>query len=60
MIKHFRVDKHYGRKRLLKEFPEKNWTPCDLDKLLKKIDETGDIKRSKGREAKRHEKPGKH
>ena len=45
LIKHYRLTKGYGRKKLLKEFPEKNWSKTGLQKLLKKIGKTGDIKR---------------
>ena len=48
LIKHYRLTKGYGRKNLLKEFPEKNWSKTGLQKLLKKIDETGDINRKQG------------
>ena len=48
LIKHYRLDKGYGRKRLLSEFPHKNWKAGGLDKLLKKIDETGTVERTKG------------
>ena len=40
--------KCYGAKRLLAEFPSKQWLLGGLNKLLKKIDETGSVKRSKG------------
>ena len=48
LIKHYRLTKGYGRKKLLKEFPEKNWSKTGLQKLLKKIGKTGDIKRKQG------------
>ena len=37
LIKHYRLTKKYGRKKLLKEFPEKNWSENGLRKLLDKI-----------------------
>ena len=48
VIKHYRIDKNYGSKRLLSEFPDKDWTLGGLNTLLKKIDETGSIARRKG------------
>ena len=30
IIKHYRIDKSYGAKRLLKEFPAKGWTDSGL------------------------------
>ena len=45
IIKHYRMDKHYGVKRLLKEFPNKGWAKGGLRHLLRKIDETGDFSR---------------
>ena len=54
LIKHYRVKKKYGRKKLIKEFPEKNWRKTGLRKLFNKIDGTGDThkknKAAKGRE----------
>ena len=47
-IKHYRLTKKYGRKKLLKEIPEKNWSETGLRKLLNKIDDTGDTKRKQG------------
>ena len=48
LIKHYRLDKRYGRKRLLVEFPEKNWKAGGLDKLIRKIDVTGSVGRLRG------------
>ena len=39
-IKFLPVNKHYGAKRLSKEFPVKNLSLRGLNKLLKKTDET--------------------
>src|SRR5215469_1836684 len=47
-IKFLRETKRYGAKRLLAEFPSRQWSLGGLNKLLKKIDETGSIERSKG------------
>ena len=48
LIKHYRLDKRYGQKRLLAEFPEKNWKAGGLDKLIRKIDVTGSVGRLRG------------
>lgn len=48
LIKHYRLEKKYGRKRFMKEFPNRGWTLGGLRKLIKKIDQTGDIERQKG------------
>lgn len=47
-IKFLRENKRYGAKRFLAEFPSKQWSLSGLKYLLKKIDETGSIERSKG------------
>ena len=47
IIKH-RLDKGYGRKKLLNEFPGKDWSAGGLDKLLCKIDETQSVERKAG------------
>ena len=44
-IKHYRLTKNYGRKKLLKEFTQKSQSETGLRKLLNKIDDTGDSKR---------------
>ena len=48
LIKHYSLDKGYGAKRILKEFPQKNWTKGGLDKLLRKLKETGNLERQEG------------
>lgn len=48
VIKHYRVDKEYSTRRLLQEFPDKGWSKGGLDKLIKKIDETGTVDRKPG------------
>lgn len=47
-IKFLRENKHYGARRFLSEFPAKHWSLSGLQRLLKKIDETGSIERPKG------------
>ena len=48
LIKHYRLDKNYGRRGLLKEFPNRGWTEGGLDSLLKKIDRTNSTTRKEG------------
>ena len=38
----------YGAKRIIKDHPEKNWGLRNVGYLLKKIDETDDVKRREG------------
>lgn len=47
-IKFLRQNKRYGAKRLLAEFPSKQWSLGGLKKLIRKIDETGTVHRSSG------------
>ena len=51
LIRHYRLTKKYGRKKLLKEFPQKNWSETELRKLLNKIDEMGDTHTQKKNKA---------
>ena len=48
IIKHYLLGRHYGFKKLLKEFPNKDWTKQGLQYLLRKSDETGDFARIPG------------
>ena len=48
IIKYLRQKFGYGAKRITKDHPEKNWGLCNVGYLLKKVDETGDIKRREG------------
>ena len=48
LIKNLYQLKRYNCTRLLAEFPEKNWTRGGLQKLLRKIRETGTCDRRKG------------
>ena len=40
VIKFLHQNKGYSARRLVKEFPLKNWKICGFNKLLKKIDDT--------------------
>ena len=48
IFKYLRQKFCYGAKRIIKDHPEKNWGLRNVGYLLKKIDETGDVKRRKG------------
>lgn len=48
LIKALREDKRYSSRRLLKEFPNRNWTRHGLDHLLSKIDRYGSVSRLSG------------
>lgn len=48
LIKVLRQEKGYGAKKFVKEFPNKNWRLPSLNKLLKKIDQTGTVDRKPG------------
>jgi len=41
LINNLHLFKGYGSRRLLAEFPEKNWTKGGLDTLLKTLKKTG-------------------
>ena len=41
LIKNLHLFKGYGSRRLLAEFPVKNWTKGGFDTLLKKLKEAG-------------------
>jgi len=41
LIKNLYLLKGYRPTKLMREFPKKNWKKCGLDKLLRKIRETG-------------------
>jgi len=40
--------KGYTAKRLIDEFPEKSWTKCGVNKLFKKLRDTGTLNRRPG------------
>ena len=44
VIKYLRQKFGYGAKRIIKDHAEKNWGLRNVSYLLKKIDETGDVK----------------
>jgi len=48
LIKNLHLSKGYGARKLMSEFPDKNWKRSSLDKLLKKIQQTGMVQRKKG------------
>ena len=48
IIKYLRQKFGYGAKRIIKDHPEKNWGLRNVGYLLKKVDETGDVKRREG------------
>ena len=41
LIKNLDLSKGYGARKLITEFPDKNWKRSSLDKLLKKIQQMG-------------------
>ena len=45
IIKYLQQKFGYGVKRINKDHPEKNWCLRNVGYLLKKIDETGDVRR---------------
>ena len=48
IIKYLRQKFGYGSKRIIRDHPEKNWGLRNVGYLLKKIDETNDVKRREG------------
>lgn len=48
LIKSLYEIKGYGARKLLKEFPQKNWTRGGLDTLIRKIRDTGTVERTQG------------
>ena len=48
IIKYHRQKFGYGAKRIIKDHPEKNWVLRSVGYMLKKIDETRDVKRREG------------
>ena len=48
LIKVLRQSKGYSARKLLKEFPDKDWFCSGLDQLLRQIDTTGSADRKSG------------
>jgi len=48
LIKNLNLYKGYGPRRLMTEFPEKNWKKGALEKLLRKLRDTGSTNRRYG------------
>ena len=46
LIKHYRLDKKYGKRKIIHEFLNKPWSASGLHKLIKKIDNTGGTDRT--------------
>jgi hypothetical protein len=53
LIKVLRQEKGYGAKKFVKEFRNRRWSLPSLNRLLKKIDETGTVDRKPGSGKKR-------
>jgi len=48
LIKVLRESKGYSARKLLEEFPDKDWSSSALDRLLRQIDATGSADRKSG------------
>jgi len=48
LIKVLRQSKSYSARKLLEEFPDKDWSRSALDRLLRQIDATGSADRKSG------------
>jgi hypothetical protein len=48
LIKNLWESKKYGSRKLIKEFPNKNWSKRGLDDFLRRLRETGTIERAPG------------
>jgi len=48
LIKELRQQKRWGAKRLVQEFPQKSWSVASVNRLLKRISDTGTTERKKG------------
>jgi len=48
LIKVLRQSKGYIARKLLDEFPDKDWSCSELDRLLRQIDATGSADRKSG------------
>ena len=48
LIKNLRIEKKWGARKMLNEFPRKQWTRSGVERLIRQIDATGDIERKTG------------
>ena len=48
LIKCLRETKHYGARKFIAEFPNKNWARRGLEKLIQKIDKFGTVRHLPG------------
>jgi len=48
LIQFLRQSKGYSARKLLEEFPDKEWSSSALDRLLQQIDATGSADRKSG------------
>ena len=48
LIKNLRIEKQWGAKRMITEFPNKAWSKTSINRLCKKIDADGTIARKPG------------
>jgi len=53
LIKVLRQSKGYNARKLLEEFPDKDWPCSALDRLLRQIDTTGSTDRKSGSSSER-------
>ena len=49
LVKVLRQSKGYSARKLLEEYPDKDWSCSALDRLLRQIDATGSADRKSGR-----------
>jgi DNA invertase Pin-like site-specific DNA recombinase len=48
LIKNLRLEKKWGARKMIKEFPNKPWKRSSLNKFIQKLDTTGSILRTSG------------
>jgi hypothetical protein len=48
LVKNLRIEKKWSSRRLIAEFPNKAWSRTSLDRLIKKIDSSGETDRKRG------------
>ena len=56
LIKVLRQSKGYSARKLLEEFPDKDWSCSALDRLLRQIDGTGSADRKSGSSIELHKR----